>query len=234
MIIRNELYLDKLTLTSKSLHKVQEADLLWNAGTHRMNQSSRCFSECFGVLTSPAHSNFIPFGVHWVLEWFWLRKTIMTTNMLLSWLLKGITKLSPIILLWRRGIGRSLDYCMLSHSQVGEGSWRTNGLQLHIGWSSLGSEAVFTKKDDNDREYVIAFASRSNNKVESNYSSHEGEALTAVWINVCSATPSGGWSWRTKTMHRVFQRSTQGDKTDTDLPCGPKPKWSSYPHPLMW
>ena len=70
MIIRNELYLDKLTLTSKSLHKVQEADLLWNAGTHRMNQSSRCFSECFGVLTSPAHSNFIPFGVHWVLEWF--------------------------------------------------------------------------------------------------------------------------------------------------------------------
>jgi hypothetical protein len=35
MIIRKELNLDKITLTAKSLHEVQEADLLWNAVTHR-------------------------------------------------------------------------------------------------------------------------------------------------------------------------------------------------------
>ena len=35
MIIRNELNLDKITLTAKSLREVQEADLLWNAGTQR-------------------------------------------------------------------------------------------------------------------------------------------------------------------------------------------------------
>ena len=46
-----------------------------------------------------------------------------------------------------------------------------------------------TQKDDNDHEYVIVLASKRNYKVESNYSSYEGEALATVWIIVCSATP---------------------------------------------
>lgn len=41
--------------------------------------------------------------------------------------------------------------------------------------------AVLTQNADEGREYVIAFASRSNNNAESNYSSYEGEALAAVW-----------------------------------------------------
>ena len=41
--------------------------------------------------------------------------------------------------------------------------------------------AVLAQKDDVGREFVIAFATRSNNNTESNYSSYEGEALAAVW-----------------------------------------------------
>jgi hypothetical protein len=35
--------------------------------------------------------------------------------------------------------------------------------------------------DDFGREYVVAYASRSNNTTEANFSSYEGEALAAVW-----------------------------------------------------
>jgi len=48
-------------------------------------------------------------------------------------------------------------------------------------WSTMGLGAVSIQKDDVGREYVIAFASRSNNNVESKYSSYEGEALATVW-----------------------------------------------------
>jgi hypothetical protein len=58
-----------------------------------------------------------------------------------------------------------------------------------VGWSSLGLGAVLTKKDENDHEYVIAFACRSNNKVESNCSSHEEEALTAVGSTYAQPLP---------------------------------------------
>jgi len=40
---------------------------------------------------------------------------------------------------------------------------------------------VLVQKDNVGLEYIIAFASRSNNNVESNYSSYEGEALATVW-----------------------------------------------------
>ena len=53
--------------------------------------------------------------------------------------------------------------------------------QLHIDWSMLGLGAVLTQKDDNGKEYVIAYASRSNNDADAKYSSYEGECLAVVW-----------------------------------------------------
>ena len=53
--------------------------------------------------------------------------------------------------------------------------------ELHIGWAKTSLGAVLSLRDDDRNEYVIAYASRSNNKAERNYSSYEGEALAVVW-----------------------------------------------------
>jgi hypothetical protein len=56
--------------------------------------------------------------------------------------------------------------------------------QLHTNWSALGIGAVLTQMDDDGKEFVIAYASRSNNNVEAQYSSYEGEYLAAIWAIV--------------------------------------------------
>jgi site-specific DNA-cytosine methylase len=53
--------------------------------------------------------------------------------------------------------------------------------ELHTDWSTFGMGAVLVQRDDQDQEQVIAFASRSNNKAEANYSSYEGECLAVKW-----------------------------------------------------
>jgi len=52
---------------------------------------------------------------------------------------------------------------------------------LHIDWSALGIGAILGQLDEEGKEYVIAYAFRSN-KAKSNYSSYEGECLVIVWI----------------------------------------------------
>jgi len=52
---------------------------------------------------------------------------------------------------------------------------------LHIDWSALGIGAIFGQLDEEGKEYVIAYAFRSN-KVKSNYSSYKGECLVIIWI----------------------------------------------------
>jgi hypothetical protein len=50
---------------------------------------------------------------------------------------------------------------------------------LHIDWSALSIGGIIGQLDEKGKEYVIAYASRSN-KVESNYFSYEGECLVVV------------------------------------------------------
>ncbi len=52
---------------------------------------------------------------------------------------------------------------------------------LHTNWSAFGISAILGQLDEEGKKYVITYASRSNNKVESNYSSYEGECLVVVW-----------------------------------------------------
>jgi hypothetical protein len=58
---------------------------------------------------------------------------------------------------------------------------RGRPFQLHTDWSLLGLGAVLTQCDDEGKEFVVAYASPSNNATESHYSSYEGGCLATVW-----------------------------------------------------
>jgi len=45
----------------------------------------------------------------------------------------------------------------------------------------LGLGAVLTHCDDEGKEFVVAYASCSNNAAESHYSFYKGECLAVVW-----------------------------------------------------
>jgi hypothetical protein len=53
--------------------------------------------------------------------------------------------------------------------------------ELHTDWSAVGLGAVLLQIDSNGKKFVIAYAFRSNNRAEQNYSSYYEECLAAVW-----------------------------------------------------
>jgi hypothetical protein len=52
---------------------------------------------------------------------------------------------------------------------------------LHTNWSALSIGVILGQLDEEGKEYVIAYVSRSNNKAESNNPSYKGECFTIVW-----------------------------------------------------
>jgi hypothetical protein len=68
--------------------------------------------------------------------------------------------------------------------------------ELYTDWSAVGLGAVLIQIDNNGEEFVIAYASQSNNRTKRNYSSYYGECLCCnlgclvlpdlpLWASVC-------------------------------------------------
>jgi len=51
---------------------------------------------------------------------------------------------------------------------------------LHTHYNAIGIGVILGQLDEEGKEYVITYASRSNNKAESNYFSYERECLAVV------------------------------------------------------
>jgi hypothetical protein len=52
---------------------------------------------------------------------------------------------------------------------------------LHTDCNAFGIGVILSQLDEEGKEYVIAYASRSNNKAKSNYFSYEGECFVVEW-----------------------------------------------------
>ncbi len=61
---------------------------------------------------------------------------------------------------------------------------RGHPFQLHTNWSMLGLGAMLTQCDDEGKEFVVAYASHSNNATKSRYSSYKRECLATMWVVV--------------------------------------------------
>ena len=88
----------------------------------------------------------------------------------------------------------------------------TRRFLLKTDWSRLGMGACLVQADDEGHEYVIAYASRSNNAAEANYSSYEGECLAAVWAVVHFRPYLYGQSFTLVTDHQPLRWLMTNDK----------------------
>jgi len=83
---------------------------------------------------------------------------------------------------------------------------------LHTNWSAFGIGAILGQLDEESKEYVIAYASRSNNKAESNYSSYEGECLAVVWAVIHFRPYFYGTNFTLYTDHQPIKWLMTNDK----------------------
>ncbi len=84
--------------------------------------------------------------------------------------------------------------------------------QLHTDWSMLGLGAVLTQCHDERKEFVVAYASRSNNATKSRYSSYEGECLATVWAIAHFRCYLFGTQFTLVTDHQPLKWLMESDK----------------------
>jgi len=90
---------------------------------------------------------------------------------------------------------------------------------LHTKWSALNISVIFGQLDEEGREYVIAYASRNNNKAKSNYSSYEGECLTIIWVVIHFKPYLYGTKFTFNTYHQPIKWLMTNDKLTGKLAC---------------
>jgi hypothetical protein len=83
---------------------------------------------------------------------------------------------------------------------------------LHIDWSALGIGVILGQLDEEGKEYVIAYASRNNNKAESNYFSYEGECLAIIWAVIHFRPYLYGTNFTLYTDHKPIKWLMTNDK----------------------
>jgi hypothetical protein len=76
----------------------------------------------------------------------------------------------------------------------------------------LGLGAMLTQCDDEGKEFVVAYASRLNNAVESRYSSYEGECLAVVWVIAHFRCYLFGTQFTLVTNHQLLKWLMESDK----------------------
>ncbi len=83
---------------------------------------------------------------------------------------------------------------------------------LHIDWSALSNGVIIGQLDEENKEYVIAYASQSNNEVENNYSSYEGECLAIIWAVIHFRPYFYGIKFILYTNHQLIKWLMTNDK----------------------
>jgi hypothetical protein len=90
---------------------------------------------------------------------------------------------------------------------------------LHTDWSALDISVILGQLDEEGKEYVIAYASRSNNKAESNYSSYKGECFVVVWVVIHFRPYLYGTKFTLYTDHQLIKWLMTNDKLIGKLVC---------------
>jgi len=83
---------------------------------------------------------------------------------------------------------------------------------LHTNWNAIGIGAIFGQLDEEGKEYVITYASRNNNKAESNYSSYERECFAVVWAVIHFRPYLYGTNFPLYTNHQPIKWLMTNDK----------------------
>jgi hypothetical protein len=83
---------------------------------------------------------------------------------------------------------------------------------LHTNWSAFGIGVILSQLDEEGKEYVIAYTSRSNNKAKSNYFSYKGECLIIVWVIIHFRPYLYGTEFTLYTNHQPIKWLTTNNK----------------------